>query len=181
MEYSEDGLVSEIKKRNMDAFEFLMREYSRTVYYLAHAILKPRATKEDVEECVSDVFCDALVKIDEYDETKGGFRNWLLILTKYKALTYRRRLNKAADINIDDVRVESPLSVERQIVGREECEKVLEMINTFNEIDRELFTRRYLYDEKINDLMRGFDLSRAAVDGRLKRCRKIIREAIFNE
>ena len=112
MEYSQTELVIEIKKRNMDAFESLMREHGRAVYYLAYAILQPRAVKEDVEECVSDAFYDAWVKIDEYDETKGGLRNWLLVLVKYKALTYRRRLNKDALINIDDVALTSPASVE---------------------------------------------------------------------
>ena len=181
MEYSEAGLVLEIKKRNMAAFESLMREYGKTVFYLAYAVLKPYAAKEDVEECVSDVFYDAMVRIDEYDETKGGIKKWLLMLTKYKALTYRRRLNKDEDMNIDGVAAESPFSVERQVVGRDELEKVLEIIDTFNEIDRELFKRRYLRDEKIEDLMRAYDLSRAAVDGRLKRGRMKIKEAIFVE
>jgi len=181
MKYSETGLVSEIKNQNLEAYEYLIREYAKAVYFLAYNILKPYAVKEDVEECVSDVFFDALKKINEYDEQKGGFRNWLLILTKYKALTYRRKLNKETELNIDDIQTGSPRLVEKQVVDREEQEKIVKIINTFNKTDKELFIRRYFYDEKISDLMRSLNLSRAAVDNRLKRGRKIIKEAIFFE
>ena len=180
MKYSEYELVSEIKNNNHESLEYLIREYGRIVYFLAYTILKPFAAKEDVEECVSDVFFEALVKINEYDEAKGGFRNWLLIITKYKALTYRRKYNKRAEINIDDIQAASPVSVEQQTIDREEQKKIVNVINSFNKTDKGLFMRRYFYGERINDLMIAFNLSRDAVDSRLKRGKKLIKEALFN-
>ncbi|NLW91783.1 MAG: hypothetical protein GXY34_09315 [Syntrophomonadaceae bacterium] len=95
MEYSQVELVRGIKNRDTSAYEYMISKYGRITYCLAYQILSGTHSKEDIEECVADVFLDAWVKIGAYDEEKASFRTWLLILTKYKALTYRRK--KALD------------------------------------------------------------------------------------
>ncbi len=91
MEYSQQALVEGIKNQDTLAYEYMISKYTKTIYCLAYTILFPACSKEDVEECVSDVFLDAWLKIDEFDQERGNFRTWLLIKTKYKALTYKRR------------------------------------------------------------------------------------------
>jgi len=68
---SENELISEIRKRNPNAFEFLIQEYTKPVYYLAHNILNIGSSKEDIEECVSDVFLEAWLKINQFDSKRG--------------------------------------------------------------------------------------------------------------
>lgn len=67
MNFSEIELISEIKKRNLNAYAFLIKEYSKLVYYLTYNILSIGNSKEDIEECVSDVFLEVWLKINEFD------------------------------------------------------------------------------------------------------------------
>ncbi|WP_088189226.1 sigma-70 family RNA polymerase sigma factor [Desulfosporosinus sp. FKA] len=178
MVFSESELISEIKKRNLNAYRDLIKEYTKPVYYLTYNILNIGNSKEDIEECVADVFFEVWQKINEFDSERSNFKTWILILTKYKALTYKRKLKKSHVENIDDYQPEEPNNVEKQIIDRETQKKLLETINSFNETDKELFIRRYFCNEKISDIMQSLGLSRSAVDNRLLRGRKIIKEVL---
>lgn len=178
MKYSEIELISEIRKRNPDAFEFLVDKYTKPVYYLAYNILRISCSKEDIEECVSDVFIDAWRKIEQFDINRGGLKTWVLILTKYKALEYKRRFEKSNVIELIDEQVKSPVDLEKQVIDRETQLAVLETIHTFSDLDKQLFIRRYFLGEDISALMSSMGLSRTAVDNRLTRGRKKIKEAI---
>ncbi len=183
MNLTENALVSEIKKRNKNAYEFLIQGYTKPIYYLAANILRSQG-KEDIEECVSDVLLDVWLKIDQFDAERGNFKTWVLILTKYKALAYRRKGENTNIINIEDVveeQADELNGVERQVVNRETQERLIQAINGFNKTDKELFIRRYFFNERINDLMVALQLSRSAIDNRLLRGRKIIKEVLACE
>ena len=150
MQYSENELISEIKKRNPNAFDFLVNEYTKPVYYLAYNILTHHGTKEDIEECVSDVFLEVWQKIKDFDSKKGGFRTWIFMLTKYKALAYKRKGEKNNTVNIEDYMLGEPTDVENQVLDRQTQEKIMKTISGLGKVDRELFIRRYLYNESID-------------------------------
>ncbi len=178
MNYSENELISEIKKRNLNAYEFLIREYTKPVYYLTYNILNIGNSKEDIEECVADVFLEVWLKINKFDSERSNFKTWVLILTKYKALAYKRKLKKNYVENIDDYQIEETDTIEKHVIDRETQKKLIETINSFNKMDKELFIRRYFCDEKISDIMQSLGLSRSAIDNRLLRGRKIIKEVL---
>ncbi len=184
MDDPDTKLVTEIKKRNPQAYERLIQTYTKPIYYLAYNILQGTgASKEDIEECASDVLLEAWLKIKEYDGGKASLKTWLLMLTKYQALTYRRKLKEDAEnvLSIDDCEVESPYAVEKQVIDRETQEKVISVIHGFNAVDREIFIRRYFYNEQISELMDSLNLSRSAIDNRLLRGRKMIKGALSYE
>lgn len=186
LEYSQSALVEGIKAKDGSVYSYMIEKYTKTIYCLAYHILSPAMGKEDIEECVADVFYDAWVKIDQFDEKRGNFRTWLLTLTKYKALTYKRKKPFIKSVAIEDIEDQNAVgqaiyNIENQFLLRQDQEKVIEIINSFNPIDKELFLRRYFFDEKISDLTKIFNLSRSAIDNRLLRGRKIIKEALKYE
>lgn len=182
VQYSDNELLSEIRKRNRNAFEILVRQHSKPIYYLTYNILNVCGTKEDMEECVSDVFLEIWQKINQFDARKGNFRTWILMLTKYKALAYKRKLSSALTAeNIEDYQLEDSHDIEQQVIERENQEKLVETINTFGALDKELFIRRYYLGESIYNLMLSLGLSRSAVDNRLLRSRKTIKEVLSHE
>lgn len=181
LQYSQSELVERIKAKDVDAYNYMINKYTKTIYCLAYNILSPSLKKEDIEECVSDVFLDAWTKINEFDQEKGNLRTWLLVLTKYKALTYRRKKITRNIVDIEEFQIEDSYNLEKQFFLRQDQEKVVEVINSFNEIDKKIFFRRYFFDEKISDLAKTFNLSRSAIDNRLLRGRKIIKEVLNYE
>ncbi len=176
MEMNDLEIAENIKNRDITTYEFIIEKYSKQLYYLTYNILHISGTKEDMEECVSDVFAEIWYNIEDYNPTKASFKTWILMLTKYKALKYKRNSAREKTTNIDDFIVEDRTNIEKQILIREDQEKVTNIISRFNKIDKELFIRRYFYDERIENLMDSLNLSRSAVDNRLLRCRKIIKE-----
>ncbi|KAI4453297.1 translation factor guf1-related [Holotrichia oblita] len=180
-ERGQDELISEIKKRNQEFFEILINEYTKPIYYLSYNILKNTCRKEDIEECVSDVILEVWLKINDFNSKKGSFKTWVFMLTKYKALKYKQKAIKNAVINIDDYEIESTEAIEKTIIEREKQIEIIKTIDSFNSIDKELFIRRYFYGEEINNIMESLNLSRSAVDNRLLRGRKRIKEALAYE
>ena len=181
MEYSQAELIQGLRNKDAAAYEYMIGKYTKTIYCLAYNVLSGSYSKEDLEECVADVFLDAWIKIAEFDQEKANFRTWLLILTKYKALTYRRKKRLSNVVDIEDVEIKDNTDLEKQVFLREDQEQVMKIINSFQKTDREIFVRRFILGEKINDLARDFNLSRAAVDNRLLRGRKIIKEGLQYE
>lgn len=181
LEYSQSALVEGIKDKDGSIYSYIIEKYTKPIYCLAYHILSPSMGKEDIEECVADVFFDAWIKIDQFDEERGNFRTWLLILTKYKALTYKRKKPLITSIAIEEVATQDSCNIEEKFLLRQDQEKVVEIINSFNPIDKELFFRRYFFGETINDLSKVFNLTRSAIDNRLLRGRKIIKEALNYE
>jgi len=181
VEYSQAELVGGIKNKDSAAYEYMIKKYTKTIYCLAYNILSKSHSKEDLEECVADVFLDAWIKIADFNDEKANFRTWLLILTKYKALTYKRkkRLNHVVDIG--DFELKDDVSLEKQVLLRQDQEQVMKIIHSFPETDREIFIRRFFLGEKINDLAEFFNLSRTAIDNRLLRGRKAIKEVLHYE
>ncbi len=181
MELNDLEIVKNIKKGDIQTYEYIVEKYSKQVYYLAYNILHISCTKEDMEECVADVFAEAWLNIDKFDPKKASFKTWLFILTKYKALKYKRKISKLQTVNIDELPIVDSENIERQLISRQEQEKVIHIINQFNDVDKELFLRRYFYNEKIVDLMESLNLTRSAIDNRLSRGRKLIKEAFSYE
>ncbi len=181
MEYSQVELVWGIRNNDSTSYGYMIGKYTKTIYYLAYNILSKSHSKEDIEECVADVFLDAWIKIADFDEEKASFRTWLLILTKYKALTYKRKKRLSNSVDIEDIGLKEDINLEKQIFLRQDQEQVMEIINSFPKTDREIFVRRFFLGEEINDLARVFNLSRAAIDNRLLRGRKIIKEGLHYE
>lgn len=180
MQYTESALVEAIKAKDVNAYEYMIDTYSKILYFLAYNILNQSMTKEDMEECISDVFLDAWVNIEDFNSNRSNFKNWLLMLTKYKALGYKRKSKKTKLVDIDNYAISDDYSLEEHVLNKENQAILLKAINNFNITDKRLFIRRYFLGESINDLTKVLNLSRSAIDNRLFRGRKVLKE-VLNE
>lgn len=185
MEPDIGALIGQLKKKKEFALEQVMDIYIDPVYSLASTILRGYGQTVDIEECVQDVFIDAWNKISEYDPGRGKLKTWLLILCKYKALSYKRRLSRQNRVfKIEDLKRESQQieasNVEASFLAKEERQKIIEAIRSFPDLDRQIFLRVYILDESIEEVSKSLGLSRQAVDNRLWRGRKALRKYFKN-
>jgi len=181
MEPDIGALIGQLKKKKEFALEQAMDIYMDPVYSLASTILRGYGQTVDIEECVQDVFIDAWNKISEYDPGRGKLKTWLLILCKYKALSYKRRLSRQNRVfKIEDLKRESQQieasNVEASFLAKEERQKIIEAIRSLPDLDRQIFLRVYILDESIEEVSKSLGLSRQAVDNRLWRGRKALRK-----
>lgn len=85
-----DMCIEAMKRKDASALEGIMNEYGKLVYALAYRILNGLATKEDVEECVSDVFVSIWNDINDYSKLRGSFKTWILINKLDREIFIRR-------------------------------------------------------------------------------------------
>jgi RNA polymerase sigma-70 factor, ECF subfamily len=159
--------------------ERLMDLYMGSVYGVAKSILMNIGSEQDIEECVQDVFIEAWNNIDRFDESRGSMKTWLLILCKYKALNLKKELIKKNKIvDIEELQISSKETIEENLLFKERKGEIIEAINSFNPVDKEVFLRRYFMKQSIEYIVGSTKLSRQAVDNRLWRGRKKLREIL---
>jgi len=125
-----ENVVEELKKKNPDALEYSMDTYGAAVYWLVYRVLVGMGRPEDIEECVSDVYVSAWQGVDSYDPQKGTLKTWILILAKYKALDWCRKLGRTPAVadsgNLDEAGTGN--MVEQSVLSAEEKQELIEAI-----------------------------------------------------
>ncbi len=175
MRITPDNVLRELHKRSPQALDFLIREYTPVISILVSRILAGVGAREDIEECVSDVFVAAWDRINAYDGTRGTVRTWLLVLAKYQALDRRRRLTRRVDV-LPEGKPAPDDPVLEHILSRERQEALAASIGQLEPGIRAVMVCRYLLDMGIPEIASRLHLTRSQVDNRLSRGRQRLRE-----
>ena len=207
-DWSDDDLAQRIRERNPEALETLITRYSREVFYFIRLVLDGVGVTQDAEECVNDLFVAVWQEIDAFDPGRGTLRTWLTMRAKYIALDRRRQLCRRQMHNMqpadenrqwaldngggrkvygwggyeNDNRVALPphpeSSMEHLLEQTERREELRQALATLPELDRYLIYQRYFKFASTEELAAKTGLTRHAVDTRLWRARKSLREAL---
>jgi RNA polymerase sigma factor (sigma-70 family) len=196
--WADDALLRGLRARNPRALEALIARYSREVAYFVRMVLDGVGTAQDAEECVNDLFITAWEDIEAFDPTRGALRTWLTMRAKYVALDRRRQIQRrqslAAMVSSDghllvkdrDGRPEmvglsnlpSEESLEGLLERREQQEQLRRVMEHLPELDRLLVYLRYFRLASTEEIAARTGLTRRAIDTRLWRARKTLREAL---
>lgn len=207
-DWSDDDLAQRIRERNPEALETLITRYSREVFYFIRLVLDGVGVAQDAEECVNDLFVAVWQEIDSFDPGRGTLRTWLTMRAKYIALDRRRQLCRRQTHNVQpadenrqwasdngggrkvygwggyesDNRVALPphpeSSMEHLLEQTERREELRQALATLPELDRYLIYQRYFMYASTEELAAKTGLTRHAVDTRIWRARKSLREAL---
>lgn len=171
-----DNVLERLQHRDPMALSYLMDAYTGAVAALASRILAGVGTAEDVEECVSDTFVTAWNRANDYDTARGTVRTWLLVLAKYVALDARRKLMRHRHPAGEADRQSGGDPVAQQVLSREEQEELVACIQSLDPGVRDVIIRRYLLSMEIPAIAEALKITRTAVDNRLSRGRKQLRQ-----
>lgn len=180
----EQELIINLKNKRPEALEICIDMYGSTVAYIAGKILEGYGQKQDVEECVSDSFVEAWDKIEGYNEKKGTLKTWVMMIAKYKALDYRRKLLRKQSDGLNDQQVvylKSREDTESEVLSNEKYLQIIQGLKECNDLDRELFIQRYFHYYSVETISKEYNLSRQAVENRLYRTRKYLKEVLKDE
>ncbi|TBL75381.1 sigma-70 family RNA polymerase sigma factor [Paenibacillus thalictri] len=178
MDVSEERLAQRLQNKDPVALEMLMEAYTSSIYQLVRRILHICGRKEDIEECVSDVFVAAWHRADEYDAGRASLRTWLLILAKYKALDYRRKLAGRAETSEVGADLKDRGNTEYEAMLKVEAEEILRIVDTLSSVDRSIFYKKYVLYESSESIARALGLTSKAVENRLRRARMAVKRRL---
>lgn len=181
MEVSEEGLALRLKERDPAALEILMDAYGSNVYHLVRRILGMYGSKEDIEECVSDVFITVWNKIAEHDPNRGSLKTWVHILAKYNALDCRRRLAGRPRFEAINLELKNNENTENSVMLKIEINEILQIVDSFDLLDRSIFYKKYFYYESLETVAQVLGLTRKAVENRLRRVRIALKQRLIPE
>lgn len=206
-DWSDDDLAQRLHERDPEALETLISRYSREIFYFIRVVLDGIGVAQDAEECVNDLFVAVWQEIDSFDPVRGTLRTWLTMRAKYIALDRRRQLCRRQAYNLqsadetrqwtssdngrgrrgsgwydNDNRTTLPphpeFSMENLLEQSERREELSLALATLPELDRYLIYQRYFKFASTEELAAKTGLTRHAVDTRLWRARKSLREAL---
>jgi RNA polymerase sigma-70 factor (ECF subfamily) len=207
LDWSDEDLAKRLHERDPKALEALISRYSREIFYFIRLVLDGVGVTQDAEECVNDLFVIVWQEIDTFDSTRGTLRTWLTMRAKYIALDRRRQLCRCQTHNVQSsdemngwqlaenngglpssirdydlgratLLSHSEASMENLLEQSERREELCRALATLPELDRFLIYQRYFKFASMEELSTKTGLTRHAIDTRLWRARKSLRDTL---
>lgn len=152
--------------------EELILSHTGLVYTIVYSKLHTSFSKEDIEECVSDVFLEALKKNKNLmNSEKGTVKSYLAIIAKRRAIDFYRRLAKTrANIPIDEViEICDSTSTENRVIQKEDRKALLTEIKSLGEPDSEIFIRKFYFEQSGKEISVALNIKENTINKKVSR------------
>jgi RNA polymerase sigma factor (sigma-70 family) len=201
-DWSDTTIAAGLRQRDQAMLEAVVARYSREIFYFIRMILMNVGAVQDVEECVNDLFVSVWQDFDAFDPARGSFRTWLTMRAKYLALDRRRHLlrRQVATVELMNLDAEHDAeaagnstewadrqraqehwaseSLDTLLEKREEHARLHAALIDLPVLDRQLVYLRYFGLKSTEEIAAQTGLSKHAVDTRLWRARKHLKETL---
>lgn len=163
-------------------YQMVMKEYLNLVYAIVLNKLKADCNKEDIEDCVSEVFIEVFEGIYQFDYEKGALKTYISTIAKRTAIDYwrkkkREQLQVAGVEDMEELEdIDSPKSSVFEMVNqKEEKQRLYQAILDLGEPDTTIILRKYFYGETAKQIAKKLSMSVSSVHKRAERALKKLR------
>ncbi|MGL4772755.1 MAG: sigma-70 family RNA polymerase sigma factor [Clostridium sp.] len=164
------------KSQGLDA---IVEKYGRLIYAKVLKTLGD-GSRDEADQVFNDVLMTLWMNIDCFDGSKGSLPNYLMALSKYKAIDFIRKNSKHTDhqmeLKEEILNVPDGDDVFNEIASDNEA--FYKMISVLKEDTQKLFILRYLMDKTIEEIAEDLNLSTSNVYTKLSRGREKIKKCI---
>lgn len=174
---TESELRALINRSQEDGFNALFQQYKGYVYTIVWERIGGIGSREDAEECVSDIFMEIFLHFDNIHE--GTMHGYIGTVARNRAINLFRKLTaKPAAAPLDEEKLQSIASgeqIEADHEKRELLALLLDTIRSFGEPDATILIMRYYYNYKSDEIAKAVHLNPVTVRVRLNRAVKRLR------
>ncbi len=174
----ERAFIEQLRQGDAAGTEILLQQYRPLLCYLIAPVLHDERDRED---CLSEVVMRILENIHRYDESKGSFTTWLTALTRNAALNKLRQNQNCREEPLDEETPSGNPDPEEILMQAERKKALQEALAQLSHKDRLLFYRKYYYCQSTAQIAAEVGLSPRAVEGRLYRIKKRLRDFLGGE
>lgn len=169
MEYRKLSEKSETLAQNK-----LYEEYVNYVYTIVYNKLRSCATREDIEECVSDIFADVFFGYDKGNDNGGDLKGFIGTVAKRRAInafhSITTRTSRFSDKSDEDMTlIGADTNIEADSDIAETREILLSKINELGEPDSTIILQKYYYDRSSVEIAKLLSMKASAVRMRASR------------
>lgn len=179
---SEQEMLKLLLQHPEKGLEKLMKQYLGLVYAIICGKLSGVCGKQDIEECVSDVFYEVYKTGRSIDLEKGSLKSYLAVLSKRKAIDkYRKHKNQTELLSLDECDYDwigSDINVEKALAGQEENDILIGEIKALGEPDSEVIIRKYYFGQSTKTIAKALGLRENTVDKKVSRALVKLRQAL---
>ena len=151
----------------------MMNNYMALIYTIIFNKLSSMYSKEDIEECVSDVFFEVFRYRNRIDLQKGSIKAFLAVIAKRKAIDMYRKNKNNNHIPIDDIS-QSLYTAEDEVADsillNESNLELIDAIKSLGEPDSEIIIRKYYLRQSSKDISKNIGLKVNTIDKKVSRC-----------
>lgn len=138
--------------------------------------------KQDVEECVSDVFVELWKSIYKFNSDKGLLKNYLISIARHVAInTFNRKLIKHEVIPLEEDDLELELDLTNEVSKIINKNIIKETLENLPQPDKDIFIRRYYLFESVKEIAASLNLSPKAVENKLYRGKEKLKATLINK
>lgn len=169
--------------------EELMKQYTAYLYVIVRNTLGGLGTREDIEECVSDVFFECYQKWEQTGWERDNLKGYLALLAKRRAVDLYRRLARQQGATVSAVGSTKEMSEllekteigalskngsdrqepEQRFLRKEERTHLLEVIRGLGEPDTGILIRRFFLEQPVRQIAKALDMKENTVSVRVRR------------
>lgn len=177
-----DEFSEKLKVSRSEAHHLLFDEYYNYVGTIVVNRLGTVGTKEDTEECISDVFAKVFFSLEERPIT-GDLKAFIGTIAKRTSIDRFRNLsrNKERNYSLDDEKFSSVSSdddLEADNEKRELRRIVADCIESLGEPDSTIVIKKFYYNKNSHQIAGLLSMKPSAVRMRVKRAAAKLREAL---
>ncbi len=180
-------LMSRDPERGLEA---IMDRYTGLVYAIVWNKIASVGTRQDAEECVSDVFLSLWQKRDTLTPGEGSIAAYLSVMAKRHAIdAYRRLGTRARNLPTDpfpdgqdpsDTRPEPAAdeNIQAEAAGRDDAAALIRAVRALGPPDSEIIIRKYYLGESAKTIGRALRMKENTVNKRAGRALARLKETI---
>ncbi|MDE5584335.1 MAG: sigma-70 family RNA polymerase sigma factor [Ruminococcus sp.] len=161
------------------AYGLFIEEYGNLIYAIVINKIGGCGTKEDVEDCVSDIMVEFFKNAERFSADSGSLKSYISIIAKRRAIDAFREITGRNGIvyDMDDDNIVLPPSdndtageAEKHIFSRE----LWNIVKSLGEPDCSIIVYQYFYNHTVQETAQRLDMTSDAVQKRSIRARKKI-------
>ncbi|MBU3804035.1 MAG: sigma-70 family RNA polymerase sigma factor [Candidatus Cellulosilyticum pullistercoris] len=138
--------------------------------------------KEDIKECIADVFIKLWRFIGNFDESKGSLKSYIAVIARNEALRKLKKEGKyLSDLNIDELEIGIEVDMVSEMGRKINAKLVQEAIEALKEPDRQIFIKRYFWGQRIKEISKELRLEEKFIENRLYLVKKQLKGKLLEK
>lgn len=163
-------LIELIRNSPPEGHKAIIKEYGKYVYTIVFNHLRNCGTKEDIEECVSDIFAEFLINFQNSEFYSGDLRASIGTLAKrrsinsYNQLSIKNKKRSELDVNTAD-----STDIAKAFEKKELQRTILDCIKQLGKPDSDIIILKYYYGLSAREIAKQLSMSAENVQKRSER------------
>ncbi|MBP0974417.1 MAG: sigma-70 family RNA polymerase sigma factor [Oscillospiraceae bacterium] len=179
---TEQELRLAVNRSQKEGFRLVFQQYYPYVYRIVWNQIRAVGTKEDAEECVSDIFTELFAHFDDVEE--GALQGFIGILSRRRAINQFQRLSRTitvVSLEEEGSELTSDDHTEENAEANLRQRALYQHIRSLGEPDAGIIILRYIYGCNSAEIGRQLNMNPITVRVRLKRALNKLKKLLADD